>query len=185
MWPPSAAGLLHDCVEDTSTTSEDIGPSFRPRGPAAGRRRNQAGSDPLEHSRGAPSREFSASVAGHGPGTSGSFWSKLADRVDNMRTLQHMSREKQERIARETREIYAPIATTSIQWMKVELEDLAFRYLEPEDYQDLATKMGGHAVEPRRPYRRVCQSCSARWPPHRFRPRSAGGPSRSGPSTKR
>jgi GTP pyrophosphokinase len=60
---------------------------------------------------------------------------KLADRLDNMRTLEHMSSSAQERIARETVEIYAPLAgRLGIQWLKAELEDLSFQHLEPEPY---------------------------------------------------
>ncbi len=60
---------------------------------------------------------------------------KLADRLDNMRTLEHMSESSQERIARETIEIYAPLAgRLGIQWLKAELEDLSFKHLEPEAY---------------------------------------------------
>ncbi len=64
---------------------------------------------------------------------------KLADRLHNMRTLQFLSEDKQLRIARQTMEIYAPLAHRLGMWqIKWELEDLSFKYLEPEVYRKLA-----------------------------------------------
>src|SRR3989339_101741 len=67
---------------------------------------------------------------------------KLADRLHNMRTLQHLSPAKQKETALETREIFAPLAHRMGMWrIKWQLEDLAFRYLEPEPYQSIREKV--------------------------------------------
>jgi GTP pyrophosphokinase len=67
---------------------------------------------------------------------------KLADRLHNMRTLEHQSPDAQHRIAEETREIYAALAHRfGMAGLKAELEDLAFRYLEPADYRVLAEQL--------------------------------------------
>jgi GTP pyrophosphokinase len=73
---------------------------------------------------------------------------KLADRLNNMRTLQHLREEKRRRIALETREIYAPLAhRLGMAHIKWELEDLCFKFLEPEAYKELARKIAEKRTE--------------------------------------
>jgi GTP pyrophosphokinase len=73
---------------------------------------------------------------------------KLADRLHNMRTLQFMKPEKQIEKARETMDIYSPIADRlGIAKLKVELDDLSMKYLEPEIYEDLTEKLNSLRVE--------------------------------------
>src|SRR5512145_183277 len=67
---------------------------------------------------------------------------KLADRLHNMRTLQYLPDERRTRIARETMDIYAPLAgRLGMSKVKNELEDLSFQYLEPEAYKELAARV--------------------------------------------
>jgi len=83
---------------------------------------------------------------------------KLADRTHNMRTLEHMSPEKQARIAQETLDIYAPLANRlGISWIKTELEELSFRYLRPAEYADLDEKVSRRKRERERFVEEVCE----------------------------
>src|SRR5512145_1403087 len=67
---------------------------------------------------------------------------KLADRLHNMRTLQHLPEERRVKIAQETLDIYAPIANRlGMSKVKNELEELSFKYLEPEAYKELAARV--------------------------------------------
>ena len=81
---------------------------------------------------------------------------KLADRLHNMRTLVYLDEDRQQAIARETMGVYAPLASRLGVWQfKWELEDLAFRYLEPERYRRLADRVQSKRSERERYVRRV------------------------------
>jgi len=88
---------------------------------------------------------------------------KLCDRLDNMRTLDHMKPEAQERIARETIDIYAPLAARlGMQRIKSELEDLSFRHLEPDAYKELSTRLSRTRKDRDRYIESVCRTITSR-----------------------
>ena len=146
------AGLLHDVVEDTIMTDEEIEKEF-----GADVALLVDGVTKLEkinfHGDNSDNRDKDAEkLERQAENLRKMFLAmakdirviliKLADRLHNMRTLQHMSPEKQQEKARETMDIYSPIAQRlGISKIKVELDDLALKYLEPEAYYDLVDKI--------------------------------------------
>lgn len=150
-----AAGLLHDVVEDTICTKEEIEAEFGPDvallvdgvtklqkiklsadypDKTAAQQEMQA-----ENLR----KMFLAMVKDIRV-----ILIKLADRLHNMRTLQHQPPEKQKRIAQETLDIYSPIASRlGISKIKVELDDLSLKYLKPDVYYDLVDKVAERKSE--------------------------------------
>ena len=83
---------------------------------------------------------------------------KLADRLHNMRTLGYMPETKRKRIAQETLDIFAPLANRLGIWqMKWELEDLAFRYVNPEKYKEIATNLAERRMDREREVRDITE----------------------------
>ena len=135
------AALLHDVVEDTEYTKEDIEKLF---GAEAAflvdgvTKLNQFQYETKEDRQMENYRKMILAMAKDVR----VVVIKLGDRLHNMRTLKHMRSDKQKRIAKETLEIFAPLAhRLGIFNVKWELEDLSFRYLEPDKYYDLVDQM--------------------------------------------
>ncbi|HZS03857.1 MAG TPA: bifunctional (p)ppGpp synthetase/guanosine-3',5'-bis(diphosphate) 3'-pyrophosphohydrolase [Blastocatellia bacterium] len=140
-----STGLLHDVVEDTLTTLDNISDYFGPEvahlvdgvtkisnlGKVS---REEAQAENLRKMLLAMVDDIRVVLV------------KLADRLHNMRTLQHLSAEKRNRIAQETLDVYAPIAhRLGMGKIRAELEELAFKHLDPESYEKLQS-----AIERRR-----------------------------------
>lgn len=136
-----ATGLLHDCVEDTYTTLEEIDREF-------GKEINflvdgvtKIGKITFESQEEQQAENFRKMLIAMAKDIR-VILIKLADRLHNMRTLEYHSPERQKEIAQETLDIYAPLANRlGIGWVKTELEDLSFRFLETEIYYDLAKRV--------------------------------------------
>jgi GTP diphosphokinase / guanosine-3',5'-bis(diphosphate) 3'-diphosphatase len=133
------AGLLHDTIEDTLAKPEEIKELFGPEVLALVEGVTklgtfQHGPTSQEEKQAENFRKMLVAMAKD----IRVILVKLADRTHNMRTLEHMQPEAQQRIAQETLDIYAPLAhRLGIQWIKIELEDLAFKYLSPRDYAEV------------------------------------------------
>jgi len=134
-------GFLHDTVEDTLTTIEELTDLFGPEIAALVDGVTKIGKIHFKTKEESQAENFRKMLLAMSNDIR-VILVKLADRLHNMRTLQYQSEVKQRSIARETLEIYAPFANRlGISWIKSELEDLSFRYLEPQIYYDLAAKV--------------------------------------------
>jgi GTP pyrophosphokinase len=142
-----AAGFLHDVVEDTDVTPDEIEKRF-----GVEVRQLVEGVTKLSKF------NFSSKTESQAENFRRMFLAmaqdirvivvKLADRLHNMRTLEHLADHKRRRIALETREIFAPLANRlGIGRFKWELEDLAFKYLEPEAYEEIKKLVSGKRID--------------------------------------
>ncbi len=131
-----AAGLLHDVVEDTHATEEEIEEMFGPEVVHIVSGVTKLSTLPFGSAQARQAESIRKMLLAMADDIR-VILIKLADRVHNMRTLQyHKSPDKQRKIAKETLDIYAPIASRlGIYWVKNELENIAFEYIKPEEFQ--------------------------------------------------
>src|SRR4026209_69600 len=136
-----AAGLLHDVVVDTLTSIERIEEMFGPDVAHVVEGVTKLGAIPFSSSEERQAENFRKMLLAMVDDIR-VVLVKLADRLHNMRTLQHLPEERRLKIAQETLDIYAPIANRlGMSKVKNELEELAFKSLEPKAYEALQKKV--------------------------------------------
>ena len=144
------AAVLHDTVEDTAATLDEISEIFSPEIGALVDGLTKLKRLDLVSKRAAQGENFRKLLLAVAADVR-VLLVKLADRLHNMRTLHHMKPEKRERIAQETLDIYAPLAgRMGMQELREELEDLALRNLKPEIYATITQRLADLAVKSER-----------------------------------
>ena len=139
------AGLLHDCIEDTQASFEDIEERFGEEVALVtegvtklGQYKFKGISDAEEEKQVIQAKNYQKMLLAMAKDIR-VIIVKLADRLHNMRTLSNLAEEKQKRIARETLDIFAPLAhRLGMYILKAELEDTSFKYIHPEKYRRIA-----------------------------------------------
>jgi len=140
-------GLLHDVVEDTEYTREQLVKDFSEDIAVLVDGVTKLGSIKFESKEELQAENFRKMFLAMSKDIR-VLIIKLADRLHNMRTMQHMKPHKQIEKSRETLEIYAPLASRlGIAAVKFEMEDLALKYLQPEEYRDLVEKVENRKIQ--------------------------------------
>jgi GTP pyrophosphokinase len=142
-----AAGILHDVIEDTPATLKEIKTLFGPEVMHIVSGVSKLGSLSFGSSRARQAESFRKMFLAMADDIR-VILIKLADRVHNMRTLQFHNPDKRREIARETLDIYAPIAARlGIYWMKNELEESSFKYVLPDEYARIENAVSKSKIE--------------------------------------
>ncbi len=145
--PSIATGLLHDTVEDTHATSEEIEKEFGKEIAELVDGATKLSKITFKTSEEKQAENFRKMIIAMAKDIR-VIIIKLADRLNNMRTLEHLPPQKQQLIAQETLDIYAPIANRlGMSWIKIEFEDLCLRFLHPDVYYKLAQKVAKNKKE--------------------------------------
>ena len=142
-----AAGLLHDCIEDSNVTKEDVAVRFGEKVAELVEGVTKLGRFSFQSKEEEQAENFRKMIVAMAEDIR-VIIIKLADRFHNMKTLKYLSEAKQYRIAQETLDIYVPIATrigmASLKW---ELEDLAFFYLDYDAFQEIKKSVSAKRQE--------------------------------------
>lgn len=171
-----AAGILHDTLEDTPTTREEIATLFGEDVAMLVDGMTKLSRMELKSREEREAENFRKMMVAMANDIR-VILIKLADRLHNMRTLKFLPPDKQRQIAQETLDIYAPLANRlGIAKIKTELEDLAFMYLHPDAYQDIARRVAQRRVERQSYINELIEIVKGRLAEHGFKGEVTGRP---------
>ena len=170
------AGLLHDTVEDTTTTIETVNELFGGEVAALVDGVTKISGVIFQSTEDKQAENYRKFILAMSQDIR-VILIKLADRLHNMRTLEFLPEEKRRLIARETMDIYAPLAhRLGIAALRWELEDLAFRYLQPEEYREIEQEVSMHRSDRERFIDRVAEEVRGMLVEHSIEAEVAGRP---------